>query len=66
MKTPKHVLLPLAVQHLTKNTELLTVMNNCSAPCTCNNCSMRNSSEEGSVVGNDDMPMDDDINEQED
>ena len=64
MKTPKHVLLPLTVQQLTKNTELLTLINNCSAACSCNNCS--NSTEEGSVVGNDDMPMDDDIDEQED
>ena len=54
------------MQHLTKNTELLTLINHCSAACYCNNCSMRNSTEEGSVVGNDDMPMDDDINEQED
>ena len=64
VKTPKHVLLPLTVQQLTKNTELLTLINNCSAACSCNNCS--NSAEEGSVVGNDDMPMDDDIDEQED
>ena len=27
VKTPKHVLLPLTVQHLTKNTELLTLIN---------------------------------------
>ena len=52
------------MQQLTKNTELLTLINNCSAACSCNNCS--NSTEEGSVVGNDDMPMDDDIDEQED
>ena len=64
VKTPKNVLLSLTVQQLTKNTELLTLINNCSAACSCNNCS--NSTEEGSVVGNDDMPMDDDIDEQED
>ena len=40
VKTPKHVLLPLTVQHLTKSTELLTFINNCSAACSCNNCSM--------------------------
>ena len=52
VKTPKHVLLPLTAQHLTKNTELLTLINNCSAACSCNNC--RHFTEEGSVVGNDD------------
>ena len=36
----------------------------CSAACFCTNCS--NSTEEGSVVGNDTMSMDDDIDEQED
>ena len=36
----------------------------CSAACSCTNCS--NSTEEGSVVGNDTMSMDDDIDEQED
>ena len=61
VKTPKHVLLPLTVQQLTKNTELLALINKCSAACSCNNCS--NSTGEGSVVGNDDMPMDDDIDE---
>ena len=66
VKTPKHVLLPLTVQHLmnTKNTEIFTLISNCSAACSCNNCS--NSTEEGSVVGNDDIPIDDDIDEQED
>ena len=64
VKTPKHVLLLLTVQQLTKTTELPTLINNCSAACSCSNCS--NSTEEGSVVGNDDMPMDDDIDEQED
>ena len=65
MKTPKPVavLLPLTVQHLTKNTELLTLINNCSAACSCNNCSV--STEEGSVFGKDEIPMDDDIDEQE-
>ena len=53
----------LPCKQLTKNTELLTLINNCSAACSCNNCS--NSTEEGSVFGNDDMPMDDDIDEQE-
>ena len=61
MKTPTHVLLPITVQYLTKNAELLTLINNGSAACSCNNCS--NSGEEGSVVGNDDMPMNDNINE---
>ena len=42
----------------------METLDNCSAACSCNNC--RNSTEEGSVVGNDDMPMDDDIDEQED
>ena len=64
VKTPKTRTPPLTVQHLIKNTELLTLINNCSAPCSCDNCS--NSTEEGSVVGNDDMPMDDDIDEEED
>ena len=65
MKTPTHVLLPITEQHLTNNTELLTLINNCSAACSCNNCSNA-TDEEGSVVGNDDMPVVDDINEQED
>ena len=39
VKTPKHVLLPLTMQHLTTNTELLTLINNCSAACYCNTCS---------------------------
>ena len=41
VKTPKHVLLPLTVHQLTKNTELLTLINNCSAACSWNNCSNR-------------------------
>ena len=36
----------------------------CSATCSCTNCS--NCTEEASVVGNDTMSMDDDIDEQED
>ena len=38
----------------------------CSAACSCTNCSNSTEEEEGSVVGNDTMSMDDDIDEQED
>ena len=37
-----------------------------SAACSCTNCSNSTEEEEGSVVGNDTMSMDDDIDEQED